>query len=185
MKQPFARAALAAAALMASSGAFADHGALSHADSKFLEKAAVGGRAEVELGKLAQQKAMREEVKEFATRMVEDHSKANAELEKIAAANNVQLPADVDRKTRKEMDKLGKLMGGDFDREYMKNMVKDHRDDVEEFRKQAKSRQEGEAKAFAQRTLPTLEEHLAMAEKTYDITDAIKRTGNREVGSTH
>lgn len=184
MKQPFARAALAAA-LMASLGAHADHGTFNHSDAKFLEKAAAGGRAEVELGKLAQQKAMRGEVKEFATRMVEDHSKANAELEKIAAANNVQIPNDVDKKTRKEMDRLGKLVGGDFDREYMKHMVSDHREDVKEFRKEAKSKEDGEAKAFAQRTLPTLEEHLAMAEKTYDIADASKRTGNREVGSTH
>src|SRR6185312_7454890 len=184
MKQPFARTALAAA-LMVSLGAFADHAALSRPDSKFIEKAAADNRDEVELGKLAQQKAMRGEVKEFATRMVEDHSKAGAQAEKIAAANNVQLPAGVDRKTRKEMDRFAKLVGGDFDREYMKHMVKDHKDDVKEFRKEARSKQESEAKSFAQDTLPTLEEHLAMAEKTYDITQASRRSGNREVGSTH
>ena len=183
MKQPFARAALAAA-LLASFGALAAQGTLSHSDTKFMQKAAGGGRAEVELGKLAQQKAMRGEVKEFATRMVEDHGKANGELEKIASANNVQLPNDVDKKTRKEMDKLSKLVGGDFDRAYMKHMVKDHEEDVEDFRKEAKSKQDSEAKAFAQNTLPVLEEHLTMAQKTYDITDAIKRSGKREVGST-
>jgi len=183
MKQPFARAALAAS-LAVGFAAFADHGTLDHSDARFIEKAAAGGRAEVELGKLAQQKAIRAEVKEFATRMVEDHSKANAELEKIAAANNVTLPGDLDRKTRKEIDRLSKRVGGDFDREYMKHMVRDHKEDVEDFRKEAKSRREGEVKSFAQETLPTLEEHLAMAEKTYDITEAIKRSGNRVVGST-
>ena len=184
MKQPFARAALAAA-LTACFCAFADHGNLSRSDTKFMEKAAAGGRAEVELGKLAQQKAMRGEVKDFANRMVEDHTRANAQLEKIASANNVQLPDEVDRKTRKEMDKLSKLIGPDFDREYMKHMVKDHKDDVKEFRKEAKSKQASEVKAFAQDTLPVLEEHLAMAQKTYDIADASKRSGHREVGSSH
>lgn len=184
MKQPFARAALAAA-LTVSLAALADHATLGRSDAKFIEKAATGGRAEVELGKLAQQKAMREEVKEFATRMVEDHGKANAELEKIASANNVKVPADVDKKTRKEIDKLSRLVGGDFDRAYMKRMVKDHKEDVEDFRKEARSKQATEARAFAQDTLPTLEEHLAMAEKTYDVADAIKRSGNREAGSTH
>jgi len=184
MKQPFASAVLAAA-VTASLGAFAGHGDISSSDAKFMQKAAEGGRAEVELGKLAQQKAMRAEVKEFANRMVEDHARANAQLEKIASAHNVQLPADVDRKTRKEMDKLSRLIGGDFDREYMKHMVKDHKEDVEDFRKEAKSNEDSEVKAFARQTLPTLEEHLAMAQKTHDIADAFKRSGDREVGSTH
>lgn len=184
MKQPFASAALAAA-VTASLGAFAAHASISGSDTKFMQKAAGGGLAEVELGKLAQQKAMHAEVKQFANRMVEDHAKANAKLEKIASANNVQLPAGVDKKTRKEMDKLSKLIGGDFDREYMKHMVKDHKEDVEDFRKEAKSHEDSEVKAFAQETLPTLEEHLAMAQKTHDIADAIKRSGEREVGSTH
>ena len=184
MKQRFARAALAAS-LMASLGALAAQATLDRSDARFMQKAAAAGRAEVELGKLAQQKAMREEVKEFANRMVEDHGKAGDALEKIASANNVQLPANVDKKTRKEMDKLSKLIGGDFDRAYMKRMVKDHEEAVEDFRKEAKSKQDTEARAFAKSTLPTLEEHLAMAQKTSDIANAAKRSGDRQVGSTH
>jgi len=183
MKQSFARTALAAA-LATAFAAFAADGTLPHADAKFIQKAAQGGRAEVELGKLAEQKAMREEVKEFAQRMVEDHSKANDELAKIAGANGVNVPAEIDSSTRKEMDRLQNLVGGDFDREYMKHMVKDHKKDVREFRHQAKSKHANDAQAFAQKTLPTLEEHLAMAQKTYDITAASKREGNRVTGST-
>ena len=92
--------------------------------------------------------------------------------------------AELDSSTRKEMDKLQKLVGGDFDRAYMKQMVRDHRKDVMEFRHEAKAKRANDAQAFAQKTLPTLEEHLAMAQKTYDITAAVKREGNRVVGST-
>jgi len=184
MKQAFARTALAAALASGFAAFAADNATLAHADAKFIQKAAEGGMAEVELGKLAQQKAMREEVKEFATRMVEDHAKANDELAKIAGANGVSLPAELDSSTRKEMDKLQKLVGGDFDSAYMKHMVRDHRKDVIEFRHEAKSKHVSEAQAFAQKTLPTLEEHLAMAQKTYDITAAVKREDNRVVGST-
>ncbi|HEX4782638.1 MAG TPA: DUF4142 domain-containing protein [Usitatibacter sp.] len=185
MKQAFARTALAAALASGFAVYAADNaGTLPHADAKFIQKAAEGGMAEVELGKLAEQKAMREEVKEFARRMVEDHSKANDELAKLAGANGVTLPAELDSSTRKEMDKLQGLVGGDFDRAYMKHMVKDHKKDVHEFRHEAKSKRANDAQAFAQKTLPTLEEHLAMAQKTYDITAASTREGNRVVGST-
>lgn len=183
MKHTFAMTALAAA--LAASLPVLAATTLESSDVKFVQKAAAGGMAEVELGKLAQQKAVREETKQFATRMVEDHTKANDDLSRVAAANNVNLPQQPDKDTRKEMDKLQKLTGMDFDRAYMKNMVKDHKKDVKEFREEAKSRRDNDVKAFAQRTLPTLEEHLAMAEKTNDIADASEHEGNRIVGSTH
>jgi len=184
MKQTLAITALAAALSAAVGAMAATPGPLSHSDVKFMQKAASGGLAEVEMGKLAQQKAEREEVKQFATRMVEDHAKANDDLARVAAANSVNLPQGMDKDTRKEMDKLQKLVGGDFDRAYMKHMLKDHRKDVKEFRDEARSKKDSDAKAFAQRTLPTLEEHLAMAEKTYDIAESGKRSDNRQVGST-
>ena len=182
MKHIFAMTALAAA-LGAGLPALAA-ATLGSSDVKFAQKAASGGMAEVELGKLAQQKAVREETKQFATRMVEDHGKANDELSRIASSNNVNLPQQMDKDTRKEMDKLQKLTGMDFDRAYMKHMVKDHKKDVKEFRHEASSKRENDVTAFAQRTLPTLQEHLAMAEKTNDIAQASKHEGNRVVGST-
>ena len=183
MKQTFAMTALAVALAAALPALAAD--ALGSSDAKFVQKAAAGGMAEVELGKLAQQKAVREETKQFATRMVDDHTKANDDLARVAGANNVNLPQEMDKDTRKEMEKLQKLTGMDFDRAYMKHMVKDHRKDVKEFRHEAKAKRQNDVTAFAKRTLPTLEEHLAMAEKTYDIARASKNEGNRVVGSTH
>jgi putative membrane protein len=153
-------------------------------DAKFLQKAAADGMAEVQLAQLAREKAMREEVKQFAERMAADHGKANEEVKSIASSLNVQLPAGPDRKHEKALEKLKGLSGGDFDRAYMKHMVKDHRADLKEFRHEAKAKNPNEVTQFAARTVPTLQEHLHMAETTYDIAYGPKRSAKRETGST-
>ena len=160
------------------------NGALSSGDRKFMEKAAQGGLAEVQLGQLAKDHGMSDEVKEFGNRMVTDHSKANDELKSLASSKGVTLPTEPDKSDQKKADKLAKLQGPDFDRAYMKDMVKDHKHDVSEFKKEAKKAKDPDVQKFAQSTLPTLEEHLAMAEKTHDVVQGSKRTGNRETGST-
>ena len=136
-------------------------------DSVWVTKVAQGGMAEVELGKLAQSNAANPAVKEFGQRMVEDHTKANEELSSIAAKKGVTVPASLDAKNQALKDRLSKLSGKDFDRAYMTEMVKDHKEDVAEFRKQANSERDPDVKAFAAKTLPTLEEHLKMAQDTY------------------
>jgi putative membrane protein len=157
---------------------------LSHHDAEFLKKAAAHGMAEVQLAQLAQRKAMREEVKEFADRMVADHGKANDEVKSLASANGVDLPAAPDRKHEKLLEKLDKLAGGDFDREYMEHMVRDHRADLKAFHHEAKTKQPNAVTEFAARTEPVIFEHLRMAQKTYDVSEAAKRTASREAGST-
>jgi putative membrane protein len=127
---------------------------------------------------------MRDEVKQFADRMVADHTKANDEVQALAMSNGVKLPEGPDKKHVKEKDKLAKLSGPDFDRAYMRAMVKDHKEDVEDFRKQAKAKKPNDVNAFAAKTLPVLEQHLSMAQATYDITASGKRTGDRQTGST-
>lgn len=150
--------------------------AIPRSERKFMEKAAAHGRAEVELGRLAQDRARSEEVKKFAERMVRDHGKANEELERIAAAKGVQLPAAPDKDHRKKMEKLGRLSGQEFDRAYMKEMTKDHKSDLGDFRKQAKSAKDPQVKAFAAKTLPTLEEHHKLAQATQASVGARART---------
>lgn len=130
----------------------------------FIKEAAAGGLAEVELGKLAQKRASSDAVKQFGARMAEDHSKANDELKKLAASRNITLASTPDRKTQKELADLGKTKR--FDHEYMELMVSDHRKDVADFRKQAQAAKGSDVKAFAQKTLPTLEDHLKQAETT-------------------
>jgi putative membrane protein len=136
------------------------------ADMAFAQKAAAGGLAEVHMGKMAQQKGSSDQVKQFGARMVEDHSKANDELKQIAGAKGIALPTDLDAKHKAKMDKMQKLSGAQFDRAYMDEMVADHKQDVAEFKKEASSGKDSDLKAFAAKTLPTLEDHLKMAQST-------------------
>jgi putative membrane protein len=136
---------------------------LSAADQKFVKKAAQGGMAEVELGKLATQKASSDDVKKFGQRMVDDHTKANDQLKQIAGNKGISLPTDLDAKDQALKDRLSKLDGEQFDRAYMKNMVRDHTKDVSEFRKESTSAKDNDLKNFASQTLPTLEDHLKEA----------------------
>jgi putative membrane protein len=155
------------------SGAAAKSASLDSADRKFIEKAATGGMAEVEMGKLAQQHAASDQVKQFADRMVQDHSKANDELKAIATSKGVQLPGAPDKAAKRNLDKLGKLSGANFDREYMQHMVGDHKSTVAMFQAEAKSGKDADVKGFAGKTLPTLQEHLKMAQTVNDAA----RTG--------
>jgi len=131
---------------------------------QFIEHAAIGGMAEVKLGQLAQQKAASDEVKNFGKRMVDDHSKANDELKRLASKKHVTLPKDVGAKHKSVYERLSKLSGQEFDREFMDTMAKDHQEVVAEFEKAAKS-SDPDVQAFASRTLPTLHAHLDSAQQ--------------------
>lgn len=138
---------------------------LSSSDKKFVMEASQGGMMEVELGKLGVDKASSDEVKQFAQRMVDDHSKANDELMQLASQKSISIPQDQKTmmKTQAAKDKLSKLSGADFDRAYMDMMVKDHVKDVKEFEETSNKAKDMDVKNWAAKTLPTLREHLQMA----------------------
>lgn len=138
-------------------------GALSSRDQKFLMDAAMGGLMEVELGRWAAQKGTSTEVKDFGRRMVDDHSKANMELKQLASTKGVTLPTELDEKHQRNVSKISRLTGAEFDRAYSKMMLGDHEDDVKDFEKQSTDGTDADLKAFAAKTLPTLQEHLQMA----------------------
>jgi putative membrane protein len=115
----------------------------------------------VQLGQLAAQKASNPEVKAFGQQMVDDHSKANDKLKSVAAQENMSLPTTLDAKDQKLMTKLQGLSGPDFDRAYVKAMVKDHEEDVKEFQKEADKGKDPQIKNFASQTLPVLQQHLS------------------------
>ena len=135
------------------------------ADTTFLKKAASGGIAEVELGQLAVERASNPDVKQFAQRMVNDHTKANSQLKQVAAEEHIRLPQGLSARDKAIKDALAKLSGDDFDRAYMKDMVQDHRQDVAEFERESKSTQDPAVKGFAMQTLPTLRDHLKEAQR--------------------
>jgi len=136
----------------------------SASDQKFAKDAAIGGLMEVELGKVAVTNASSDKVKEFGQKMIDDHSKANTELKTVAAKENITLPTDLDAKHKGMVDKLSALHGTQFDRAYMKDMVKDHQEDVAEFQKEADNGSNPGLKSFAGKALPTLQGHLSLAQ---------------------
>lgn len=144
--------------------AFAQAGTTSSADTKFAKEAASGGMAEVQLGQLAVQNASSEQVKKFGQRMVDDHTKANDQLKGIAAKDNITLPTDLNAKDKATLQRLQGLKGAAFDRAYMQDMVKDHQHDVSDFQKEASSGSNPDLKSFASQTVPTLQDHLKMAQ---------------------
>jgi putative membrane protein len=133
----------------------------------FAVKAASAGMMEVALGQLTQQKAINAEVKKFGQTMVDDHGKANKELQSLAAENKIALPTAPLPKHQQHIDHLNNLSGVAFDSAYMSMMVMDHQHDIAEFEKATQNNQENpQVKAFAQKTLPVLKQHLDMAQKT-------------------
>ncbi|MBS1797441.1 MAG: DUF4142 domain-containing protein [Acidobacteria bacterium] len=131
-------------------------------DSAFLTEAAQGGMAEVMLGRLAASKAQNPDVKKFGQRMVDDHTKANNELKELAVKKNFTLPTDVNAKQKSLMDKLEGLSGADFDKAYVDAMVDDHEEDVDDFKDEAENGKDADVKAWAAKTVPTLQSHLDM-----------------------
>src|SRR3984957_3314789 len=129
-------------------------------DATFYKKAAEGGLAEVELGKLAQDESPTAGVKEFGAMMVTDHSAANDKLNAIAAKKNIKLPTSPSVGQMATKTKLEVLSGDTFDKSYIKGMVEDHQEDIKEFQTEANSGQDPDAKAYAAATLPTLQAHL-------------------------
>jgi putative membrane protein len=151
-----------AATLLALAG-LAGAQSLSDADREFINKAAVGGAAEVELGTLATQRASRPAVKDFGAKMVKDHGAANAELATLAKSKGVDVQTALDPAHQAVRDRLMALQGPDFDRVYMQEMVKDHTQDVAEFEKASQTASDAELQGWAAGKLPTLREHLALA----------------------
>jgi putative membrane protein len=146
-------------------------------DSKFVMNAAMGGLEEVELGRLAAQKGASDEVRQFGQRMVDDHSKANEELTRVASSKGWTPPTALDAKHQAEVQKLSALSGDKFDKEYVKMMVSDHKKDVGEFQKEASGGKDADVKAFASSTLPTLQEHLQMIQRINDKM-MMRKSGN-------
>ena len=138
---------------------------LSLSDKKFVRDAAQGGMAEVELGKLATEKASSDDVKKFGQRMVDDHTKAADQLKQVASSEGIQLPQTLSAKDKMTEERLSKLSGEQFDKAYMADMVKDHTQDVTEFQHESHSGKDAAVKNFASQTLPTLEDHLKQAKE--------------------
>jgi putative membrane protein len=145
-------------------------------DQRFVMNTNWVGIAEVELGKLASEKAMNADVKSFGQRMVTDHGKAGDELKTLAQSKGITLPTDMDAKHKALRDRLIKMSGEAFDHAYIAAMVNGHREAVAAFRAEARSGKDPDIKAWAEKTLPTVSDHLKVAQS---LNKAVGTSGKK------
>jgi putative membrane protein len=145
---------------------------LTKKEISFINDAAQGGLMEVRMGELGQQKGQNPDLKQFAQRLVTDHSKANDELKQLASNKGVTLPTQLADKHQKMIDKLSNA--SDFDKQFKDMAVKDHKKDIKEFERAEKKCEDADLRAWITKTLPTLQEHLRMAEQL-----GVTRTANK------
>ena len=134
----------------------------SRADETFIKKAMEGDLAEVNMGKLAQEKAQSEGVKDFGKMLEQDHGEHSQKVQSKAQELGVTPPQEPNTTQKSVYDRLSKLSGAQFDNQFVKAMVTDHKEDIAKYEKEAKSK--GPLADFAKETLPTLEHHLKTAE---------------------
>jgi putative membrane protein len=135
----------------------------SGADQVFVASAASGGMAEVEMGKLAVDKASSPDVKKFAEQMVSDHTKANEELDRIASGKSLKIPRTLDLEHKTELDTLTTKSGADFDKAYAMAQIAGHEKMQRLLSDEAKTGNDPDLRAFAEKTLPTVRQHYQMA----------------------
>ena len=136
------------------------------AEKAFVTKALEGGAAEVQLGQLAQEKSQSNDVKQFGQKMVNDHGQmADKWLKPVAKQLGVSEPKGPSKKDKKEIAKLQGLSGDEFDREYITMMVKDHQQDLKDFKDEAQAAQDPNVKEIAQQGSSIISQHLALIEQ--------------------
>ena len=140
-----------------------------HDDTKFAVSAADGGMLEVELGKLALTKSKSTEVKNFAKMMVTDHASSNEELKALSGKKNISIPAVLSNDRQEKIADFVKKSDTDFDKDYISFMVKDHKDDIDLFKKEASDGKDADIKSWAASKVAILEHHLEMAKNAEEV----------------
>lgn len=130
----------------------------------FVQKAIPGGIMEVQMGNMAAGQAQSQRVKDYGAMLVKDHTDAGNKLKAMAASNSINIPADMTAEQKSHMDMLMGKKGMDFDKAYMDMMVKDHKKDIDDYKKASANLSEESYKAFATMTLPVLQKHLDSAQ---------------------
>ena len=137
--------------------------ALRQADQDFLKEASTVNQKEIEFGRLGQRQASNDRVREFAQKLIDDHTKAQDELTTLARTKNVQIASQLPQEHRQMVDKMNQMQGAEFDREFIKHMVMGHEQAIQKFDQQSRTGEDAQLKAFAQRQLPILRSHLQTA----------------------
>jgi len=134
-------------------------------DAEFVRMASAMGLAEVNMAKMALQNATRDDVKQFAKRMIDDHTQHNKELNRIADSKGFTPAATMDAAHEAMATRMSRMTGEQFDRQYMMNQVQDHQAAIALFNAESKNGRDPALKELATKSLPVLREHLEMARK--------------------
>jgi putative membrane protein len=161
----------AAAPAGGTAGAAGTAGSAGAPDADFIQDQLADGDAEVALGRLVQERATNPQVKEFGEMMVQDHQKAGAELKQIAGKHNITVEGKEANEHNDAREKLSKLSGAEFDREYMKTMVDDHEKAVNDVERKAENADNPEVRQWASKSLPTLRQHLERARQIQETLE--------------
>jgi putative membrane protein len=161
-KTPIGLALFALTGALALSGLHAQTGKPSRAEDSFLKQAIQGDMAEVQMGQLAQQKGADQQVKQFGQMLASDHGENLDKAKSLAQKIGMTPPESVNAEQKATYNQLSKLSGQQFDKEFARHMVQDHRKDITKFEQE--SRKSGEVAKFAQETVPVLKKHLQSAE---------------------
>lgn len=146
--------------------------------NNFWNEAAMGSMAEIMAGNVALERSQNEQVRQFAQQMIADHTASTTELQTLAAGKNVTLPTAVSDDRRSDIDKLRARTGNDFDRDFMRMMVKDHERMARLFERESERGTDADAKAFAAKNLPVIQNHLTMARSLSDSLRGNNRGNN-------
>jgi putative membrane protein len=157
-------------------------GTLSSTDRQFMMKAAMMDMAEIQTGRLAVAQGASESVRQFGQRMIDDHTRTSQQLMQMASAAGFTPPQTLDSKHQAVAAKLARLSGAEFDRAYMKQMVKDHQEAVSLYQRQSTRGSMPDLRAFASATLPALREHLTMARSMAAGGGSMNHNGNMNSG---
>lgn len=151
--------------MQGSSGMAGEAGKLTAGDKHFMREALEGDMAEIQLAQLAQQKASSDQVKQFAQRMIDDHTKLDAQMKPMAQQFGVEAPAELSAKHKAVQSKLQNLSGEQFDRAYARAMVSDHREDDQAFLREGTNAKEPTLKNAVSQAEPIIADHLRMAQE--------------------
>ncbi len=155
------------ASTAAGGAASATAGKVSRADEKLMTEIAQANLAEIEAGKLAKDKSQNDQVKSFAQKMIDDHTKALDELKQLAQAKGVTLPTEPDRQQKAMEKRLSSLSGDKFDKQYLEQAGDRSHKDTHKLLKQASTKaQDSDLKNYASKTMSVVESHQQMAEET-------------------
>ena len=155
------------------------HGLFTPKDYEFVCKALIGGQSEINLSQLALEKATAPAVRDFAQRMIQDHQNANKELTQLATDKGAILPIPETKKSGQAKERLKTLSGMEFDQAYMRDMINDHKKAFATFKRSAEEADDGDLKSWAGKSLPTLADHIRLAQNVEASLNGATKVASR------